>query len=57
MYFLIQIVISILHLLSSKVGQSHGGFLGVLQRGLARATSHIWFERGEVKDRELVARR
>jgi len=39
------------------VGQSHGGFLGVLQRGLARATSHIWFERGEVKDRELVARR
>lgn len=39
------------------VGQSHGGFLGVLQRGLARATAHIWFERGEVKDRELVARR
>nr|XP_042899964.1 glycerol-3-phosphate acyltransferase 4 isoform X2 [Parasteatoda tepidariorum] len=39
------------------VGQSHGGFLGVLQSGLGRATSHIWFERGEVKDRELVQRR
>ncbi|XP_054723756.1 glycerol-3-phosphate acyltransferase 3-like [Uloborus diversus] len=39
------------------VGQSHGGFLGVLQRGLSRATSHIWFERSEIKDRELVARR
>ncbi|KAG8199540.1 hypothetical protein JTE90_009381 [Oedothorax gibbosus] len=39
------------------VGQSHGGFLGLLQSGLAKATSHIWFERGEVKDRELVQKR
>ncbi|GFQ91116.1 glycerol-3-phosphate acyltransferase 3-like [Trichonephila clavata] len=39
------------------VGQSHGGFLGVLQSGLGRATSHIWFERGEVRDRELVQKR
>ncbi|GIY05759.1 glycerol-3-phosphate acyltransferase 3-like [Caerostris darwini] len=39
------------------VGQSHGGFLGLLQRGLGRATSHIWFERSEAKDRELVQRR
>lgn len=39
------------------VGQSHGGFLGVLQRGLARATSHIWFERSEIKDREFVTKR
>ncbi|XP_054167011.1 glycerol-3-phosphate acyltransferase 4-like [Oppia nitens] len=39
------------------VGQRQGGFLGVLQRALARATSHIWFERFEIKDRELVTRR
>ena len=39
------------------VGQRQGGFLGVLQRALGRATSHIWFERFEIKDRELVARR
>jgi len=39
------------------VGQSHGGFLGVLQRALARASSHIWFERSEMKDREAVAKR
>lgn len=39
------------------IGQSHGGFLGILQRALARASSHIWFERSEMKDREAVARR
>ncbi|CAG2100996.1 unnamed protein product, partial [Medioppia subpectinata] len=39
------------------VGQRQGGFLGVLQRALARATSHIWFERFEITDRELVTRR
>ncbi|OXA38487.1 glycerol-3-phosphate acyltransferase 3 [Folsomia candida] len=39
------------------VGQTHGGLLGILQRALARASSHIWFERSEMKDREAVARR
>ncbi|KMY96252.1 glycerol-3-phosphate acyltransferase 3 isoform X3 [Drosophila simulans] len=39
------------------IGQRHGGFLGVLQRALARASPHIWFERGEAKDRHLVAER
>ena len=39
------------------IGQSHGGFLGILQRALGRASSHIWFERSEMKDREAVARR
>lgn len=39
------------------VGQRQGGFLGVLQRALGRASSHIWFERFEIKDRELVTRR
>lgn len=39
------------------VGQRQGGFLGVLQRALARATSHIWFERFEMKDRAIVTQR
>uniref|UniRef100_A0A915PIW8 Phospholipid/glycerol acyltransferase domain-containing protein n=1 Tax=Setaria digitata TaxID=48799 RepID=A0A915PIW8_9BILA len=37
------------------VGQRHGGFLGILQRALSRASSHIWFERGEARDRSFVA--
>ncbi|XP_065157671.1 glycerol-3-phosphate acyltransferase 3-like isoform X2 [Atheta coriaria] len=41
----------------SLIGQRHGGFLGVLQRALARASPHIWFERSEVKDRHAVAAR
>lgn len=41
----------------SLIGQSHGGFLGLLQRALARASPHIWFERAEVKDRLAVAKR
>ncbi|CAG7833359.1 unnamed protein product [Allacma fusca] len=41
----------------AMIGQRHGGFLGILQRALARASSHIWFERSEMKDREAVARR
>ncbi|XP_023210380.1 glycerol-3-phosphate acyltransferase 4-like [Centruroides sculpturatus] len=39
------------------VGQSHGGLLGIIQTALGRATSHIWFERCEEKDRELVTER
>lgn len=39
------------------IGQRHGGFLGVLQRALARASPHIWFERAEAKDRMAVAKR
>ncbi|XP_061384928.1 glycerol-3-phosphate acyltransferase 4 isoform X2 [Danaus plexippus] len=41
----------------SLIGQRHDGFLGILQRALARASPHIWFERSEVKDRHAVARR
>ncbi|CRK92398.1 CLUMA_CG005966, isoform A [Clunio marinus] len=41
----------------SLIGQRHGGFLGVLQRALARASPHIWFERAEAKDRSTVAAR
>ncbi|XP_077289605.1 glycerol-3-phosphate acyltransferase 4 isoform X4 [Arctopsyche grandis] len=39
------------------IGQRHGGFLGILQRALARASPHIWFERSEVKDRHAVTNR
>lgn len=39
------------------VGQKQGGFLGVLQRAIARASSHVWFERFEMKDRALVVER
>lgn len=41
----------------SLIGQRHSGFLGLLQRALTRASSHIWFERGETKDRSAVTRR
>ncbi|RVE41378.1 hypothetical protein evm_013967, partial [Chilo suppressalis] len=41
----------------SLIGQRHGGFLGLLQRALARASPHIWFERSEAKDRHAVAKR
>ncbi|XP_076241011.1 glycerol-3-phosphate acyltransferase 4 [Calliopsis andreniformis] len=41
----------------SLIGQRHGGFLGIFQRALARASPHIWFERSEVKDREAVTKR
>ncbi|CAD7088624.1 unnamed protein product [Hermetia illucens] len=41
----------------SLIGQRHGGFLGILQRALGRASPHIWFERAEAKDRHAVAQR
>ncbi|XP_075901038.1 glycerol-3-phosphate acyltransferase 4 isoform X2 [Nelusetta ayraudi] len=41
----------------SLVGQAHQGLLGMVQRAMAKSTHHIWFERSEVKDRHLVAKR
>lgn len=41
----------------SLIGQRHDGFLGILQNALKRASPHIWFERGEVKDRSAVTTR
>ncbi|KAI1732226.1 acyltransferase domain-containing protein [Ditylenchus destructor] len=38
------------------IGQRHTGVLGLLQRALSRASSHIWFERSEARDRKLVTR-
>uniref|UniRef100_A0A8B9X6N5 Glycerol-3-phosphate acyltransferase 4 n=1 Tax=Bos mutus grunniens TaxID=30521 RepID=A0A8B9X6N5_BOSMU len=41
----------------AMVGQVHGGLMGVIQRAMVKACPHVWFERSEVKDRHLVARR
>ncbi|XP_020780978.1 glycerol-3-phosphate acyltransferase 4-like [Boleophthalmus pectinirostris] len=41
----------------SLVGQVHGGLMGILQKAMVKASSHIWFERSEAKDRHLVAKR
>ncbi|XP_035524417.1 glycerol-3-phosphate acyltransferase 4-like [Morone saxatilis] len=41
----------------SMVGQVHGGLMGMIQRAMVRSSPHIWFERSEVKDRHLVAKR
>ncbi|CAH1784028.1 unnamed protein product [Owenia fusiformis] len=41
----------------AMVGQSQGGLIGMIQRAMGRATSHIWFERSEAKDRNLVTKR
>ncbi|XP_056628287.1 glycerol-3-phosphate acyltransferase 4-like isoform X2 [Triplophysa dalaica] len=41
----------------AMVGQIHGGLMGIIQRSMVKACPHIWFERSEVKDRHLVAKR
>ncbi|KAK5878935.1 hypothetical protein CesoFtcFv8_024294 [Champsocephalus esox] len=41
----------------SMVGQVHGGLMGMIQRAMVKSSPHIWFERSEVKDRHLVAKR
>nr|XP_046231933.1 glycerol-3-phosphate acyltransferase 4-like isoform X1 [Scatophagus argus] len=41
----------------SLVGQAHGGLMGMIQRAMVKSSPHIWFERSEVKDRHLVAKR
>lgn len=41
----------------AMVGQVHGGLMGIIQRAMVKACPHIWFERSEVKDRHLVAKR
>lgn len=39
------------------VGQRHGGLLGLLERALSRAANHVWFDRSERADRQLVTQR
>ncbi|XP_054248311.1 glycerol-3-phosphate acyltransferase 3 [Indicator indicator] len=41
----------------AMVGQVHGGLLGVMQRAAVKGYAHVWFERSEMKDRHLVAKR
>ena len=47
----IDVVILHCHNAYALVGQKHGGFLGMLQNALSRATHHIWFDRFEMRDR------
>jgi hypothetical protein len=39
----------------AMIGQKHSGFMGIFQRALCRASSHIWFERAEARDRSSVS--
>lgn len=39
------------------VGQKHDGFLKIIMSSLSRASSHIWFERSDARDRSLVVKR
>ncbi|XP_027204454.2 glycerol-3-phosphate acyltransferase 3-like [Dermatophagoides pteronyssinus] len=41
----------------SLIGQSHSGFLGILQRIISRSSDHIWFDRFQINDRLAVSRR
>lgn len=39
------------------IGQMQGGIMGTVQKALLKAQDHIFFERGEMKDRMLVVKR
>lgn len=39
------------------VGQRHKGIIGMMEQALSRATNHVWFDRGEMRDRQLVSQR
>jgi len=39
------------------IGQTHSGFLGRMEAILSKASSHIWFDRSESKDKDLVKKR
>ncbi|XP_030902694.2 glycerol-3-phosphate acyltransferase 3 isoform X2 [Melopsittacus undulatus] len=41
----------------SLVGQTHGGFLGLIQKSCMQAAQHVLFERSEMKDRHLVRKK
>jgi len=41
----------------AMVGQKQSGFFGIMEHAMSRATSHVWFNRSEAKDRTTVARR
>jgi len=39
------------------IGQRHGGFIAVFQETLSKCAHHIWFERSESKDRQIITQR
>ncbi|KAK4326672.1 hypothetical protein Pmani_002831 [Petrolisthes manimaculis] len=39
------------------VGQKHSGLMGIFMRALSHASTHIWFERSDEKDRSSVVER
>ncbi|XP_042860926.1 glycerol-3-phosphate acyltransferase 3-like [Penaeus japonicus] len=39
------------------VGQKHEGTLGIIMSVLSRASTHVWFERTDAKDRSFVIKR
>ncbi|KAK8395235.1 hypothetical protein O3P69_006150 [Scylla paramamosain] len=39
------------------VGQTHQGFLSIFMKALSRASTHIWFERSDARDRAKVIQR
>ncbi|CAD5205413.1 unnamed protein product [Bursaphelenchus okinawaensis] len=38
----------------AMIGQRQGGILGLVQTAVSRSAHHIWFERSEAKDRNVV---
>ncbi|KAI6182310.1 Acyltransferase [Aphelenchoides bicaudatus] len=38
----------------AMIGQKHGGVLGLIQQAASRCSHHIWFERNQSKDRNIV---
>jgi glycerol-3-phosphate O-acyltransferase 3/4 len=38
----------------AMIGQRQGGVLGFIQKTVSRCAHHIWFERSQAKDRNLV---
>ncbi|XP_010116174.1 PREDICTED: glycerol-3-phosphate acyltransferase 3-like [Chlamydotis macqueenii] len=41
----------------SLVGQTHGGFLGLIQKSCMQTSQHVLFERSEMNDRHLVRKK
>lgn len=47
----------VFYCLHFQVGQKHEGTLGIIMSVLSRASTHVWFERTDAKDRSFVIRR
>ena len=49
---------SILKLIvTPQIGQRHKGFIGMFEETLSKCAHHIWFERSESKDRQIITQR